>query len=135
MLFPRFHFDSLAHDNEAQSSTVHDVITIPNDRQGDATPSLIILTGTQYVKKFNRQHPDEVRIAMCIYRVHAKNIDLVVTTNVPMISDDGGAVGEQGWISAKADFDTMVKSLRIVNFGLFVWYRTYPLPFYSLFLN
>lgn len=98
---------------------MHDVVTVPNDREGDATPSLIILTGVQHIRKFNRQHPDEVRIAMCIYRVQEKNIDLVVTTNVPMISDDGGAVDEQGWIDAKADFDTMIKSLRIVDFGLF----------------
>ena len=109
----------MAHDNDAQSTTVHDVTTVPNDREGDATPSLTILTGTQHVRKFNRKHSDEVRIAMCIYRVQEKNIDLVVTTNVPMISDDGGAVGEQGWADAKVDFDAMIKSLKIVDFGLF----------------
>ncbi|KII88962.1 hypothetical protein PLICRDRAFT_109092 [Plicaturopsis crispa FD-325 SS-3] len=114
----KFHFDSLAHDNAAESSVVHEVLTVPNDR-GDDTPSPILLSGTQQVRKFNRTSADEVRILLGLYRVERKSIDLVITMNVPMISEDGGAVGEEGWSAAKGAFDALVRSLRIVDYGLF----------------
>ena len=110
---------SLAHDNSAQSSVVHDIMVVPNDR-GDDTPSPIILVGTQKVPKFHGTNADEVRILMALYRVESKGIDLVVTCNVPMVSADSGAVGEEGWKVAKEDFDLLVNSLKIVDFGLFV---------------
>lgn len=56
---------------------------------------------------------------MALYRVESKNVDVVVTFNVPIKSEDGGAVGEQGWDAAQADFDAFAKSLRIVNYDLF----------------
>jgi hypothetical protein len=102
----------------AQSSTVHTIDVIPNDR-GDNTPSPVILTGVQLVSKFNRTNPDQVRILMGLFRVQNNDIDLVVTYNVPVQSEDGGAVGEQGWDAANADFCSLVSSLKIVDFGLF----------------
>lgn len=115
----RFHFGSLAHDNSALSSIVHDITIIPNDLQGDSTPSRIVLVGTQSVPKFNQLQPDEVRIAMCLFRIEEKNIDIVVTANVPVESTSGDAVGEEGWVTAKAVFDTLIRSFKIVDFGLF----------------
>lgn len=79
----------------------------------------MVLVGTQHIPKFNRTTSDEVRILMGLFRVERKPIDLVVTSNVPMQSEDGGAVGEDGWNAARADFDNLVRSLRIVDFGLF----------------
>jgi len=114
----KFHFDSLAHDNSAVSSEVNNVIIIPNDR-GDDTPSPIVLTGMQLVPKFNRTNPDQVRILMGVYRVESKAVDLVVTSNIPMRSDDGGAVDEAGFVAAQADFNKLVSSLKIVDLGLF----------------
>ncbi|EPQ58446.1 Mog1p/PsbP-like protein [Gloeophyllum trabeum ATCC 11539] len=114
----RLHFASLAHDNDAESSTVHDVGIIPNDR-GDNTPSPVVLYGTQSVKKFNQTVPDEVRILLALYRVKDKNVDLLLTCNVPVRAVDQGAVGEEGFTAAKGDFDRAVQTLRIVDFGLF----------------
>ena len=93
-------------------------MTILNDR-GDATPSATVLTGTQYISKFNQSTLDEVRILLALYRVEAKNVDLVVTMNVPITSEDGGGVGENGWENATKVFDEVVRSLKIVDFNLF----------------
>jgi hypothetical protein len=114
----RFHFDSLAHDNNAVFGQIESVSVIANDR-GDKTPSAITLSGVQRVQKFNRTQPDEVKILMALYRVEEKAIDLVVTFNVPVIAEDGGAVGPDGLKASKEQFDTFVRSLRIVDFGLF----------------
>lgn len=97
---------------------VHDVKVIPNDR-GDDTPSAIVLSGTQNVPKFNRTTPDKVQILMALYRVEQKNIDLVVTFNIPTQSDDGGAVGTEGLDTATSHFNSFIQSLRIVDYGLF----------------
>ncbi|KAH9483758.1 Ran guanine nucleotide release factor [Psilocybe cubensis] len=114
----RFHFDSLAHDNSARSSEVQSVSVIPNDR-GDETPSVAVLKGVQYIPKFNHTTPDKVEILMGLYRVESKGIDLVVTFNVPLETVDGGAVDSGGLQKAEADFDTFVRSLRILDFDLF----------------
>ncbi|KAF8969805.1 hypothetical protein BDZ97DRAFT_160880 [Flammula alnicola] len=114
----RFHFDSLAHDNSARSATVESVVMIPNDR-GDGTPSAIVLKGVQMVPKFNHTTPDKVQIFMALFRVESKAADLVLTFNVPVESVDGGAVDSGGLENAEADFNTFVRSLRIVDFGLF----------------
>ncbi|KAJ7285625.1 hypothetical protein C8J57DRAFT_1050352 [Mycena rebaudengoi] len=115
----RFHFDSLAHDNDATSSQVDSVAIISNTR-GDNTPSAVTLAGVQYVPKFNLTTSDQVRVLMALFRVVHKGVDLVVTFNVPMKSQDDGAIDENGWIIAQAHFDAFIKSLRIVDFGLFV---------------
>ncbi|KAG6813607.1 hypothetical protein H0H92_009224 [Tricholoma furcatifolium] len=114
----KFHFDSLAHDNDAVSSTVQTVSVIPNDR-GDSTPSAIVLSGTQQVPKFNRQDPDELHVFMALYRVADKDIDLVVTFNVPTKTGDGGAVSPQDLTVAQEHFNTFATNLQIVDYGLF----------------
>jgi len=115
---PRFHFDSLAHDNSASSSEVFSVNIVPNDR-GDSTPSVILLSGVQSVRKFNRTAQDQVRILMGLYRIEAKGIDLVVTFNIPVTSQDGGAVDSSRLEVIQQQFDTFTRSLRIIDFGLF----------------
>ncbi|KAG5645007.1 hypothetical protein DXG03_007284 [Asterophora parasitica] len=119
ILVLRFHFASLAHDNSAQSATIESVAVIPNDR-GDATPSAIVLVGVQNVPKFNHSTPDEVLILLALYRLEQKNVDLVVTFNIPTASSDGGAVSREGAEVARSQFDALVRSLHIVDFGLFV---------------
>lgn len=78
-----------------------------------------MLYGSQRVQKFNRVDADDVRIFMALYRVENKAVDVVLTMNVPVRVDEGGAVEEQGLAAAKVDFDTAVRSLQIVDFGLF----------------
>ena len=114
----RFHFDSLAHDNSATSAKVESVSVIPNDR-GDDTPSVIVLKGEQSVQKFNHSTPDRVQILMALFRIESKAVDLVATCNIPLEAVDGGAVNNEELVKVQNDFDTMVRSLRIVDFGLF----------------
>ncbi|KAJ6546465.1 hypothetical protein DFH09DRAFT_1262897 [Mycena vulgaris] len=115
----RYHFGSLAHDNSAESTVVNTVGVVPNSR-GDNTPPAITLSGVQFVPKFNLTIPDQVRVLMALFRVADKRVDLVVTFNIPMKSQDDGAVDEQGWNEMQIHFDAFVRSLRIIDFGLFV---------------
>nr|GAT61231.1 predicted protein [Mycena chlorophos] len=114
----RFHFDSLAHDNSADSATVEAIVVLPNTR-GDKTPSAVTLSGVQTVAKFNKSDRDQVRVLMGLYRIQEKPVDLVVTFNVPVRAQDKGAVDEDGWKQAQTQFEAFVRSLRIVDFGLF----------------
>lgn len=114
----RFHFESIAHDNDAESHNVEGTTLIPNDR-GDETPSPTVLTGTQRVKKFNSRTPDDIRIYLALYRVESKNVDLVMSMNVPFRTLEGQAVSDKDLLDTKQVFDAAVRSLRIIDFGLF----------------
>lgn len=116
--FLRFHFDALAHDNEAVSSSVQDLHTILNDR-GDKTPSVTILRGQQGVQKFNSTSVDDVRIFMALYRVEEKGVDLVLTLNFPMSVGASNTRTEEQYMKAQSAFHSISTSLRIVNFKLF----------------
>jgi len=116
--YPRFHFDSLAHDNSAPSLEVESVAMIPSD-QREHTPPAIVLRGHQMVPKFTHTTPDKVQILMALFRIESKRIDLVLTFNVPLEAVDGRAVNSQDVERVKVDFDTFTRSLRIVDFGLF----------------
>ncbi|TFK26418.1 Mog1p/PsbP-like protein [Coprinopsis marcescibilis] len=116
----RFHFDSVAHDNCAQSPIVEDVILPPNDRQNDRTPSAIVLKGEQKVTKFNRTTPDSVKILMALYRVEDKATDIVVTFNIPVASTDGGAVDPTAYQVVESEFDQFTRSFKIKDFSLFI---------------
>ncbi len=91
---------------------------VPNDR-GDDTPSAIVLKGVQLVDKFNHTTSDRVQIFMALYRIEPKAIDLVLTFNVPLDSVDEGKADDTTVEIAEADFDAFVRSLHIVDFGLF----------------
>ena len=56
---------------------------------------------------------------MALYRIENKNTDVVVTFNVPVQSEDGGAVDEPGLARARQEFETFSRSLRIVDYSLF----------------
>jgi len=116
--YPRFHFDSLAHDNSARSLEVESVAMIPSD-QREHSPPAIVLKGHQMVPKFNHTTPDKVQILMALFRIESKHIDLIVTFNVPLEAVDGRAVNSQDMERVILDFDIFSRSLRIVDFGLF----------------
>ncbi|KAF8758374.1 Ran-interacting Mog1 protein [Rhizoctonia solani] len=116
----KFHFDSLSHDNDAVSSTV-EIVNTPAQQPVSTSPiKLSILQGTQLVPKFNRTHPDTVKILLAVYRVVDKSIDLVLTFNVPVQAEkESSAVDAEGakrWTDA---YEAAVSSLKIVDFGLF----------------
>ncbi|KAG2020693.1 hypothetical protein CC2G_006001 [Coprinopsis cinerea AmutBmut pab1-1] len=114
-----FHFKSLAHDNDAEKSTVQGTSLVANDR-GDATPSAILLEGEQIVRKFNRASADRVKIFMGLFRVKEKNTDIVVTFNVPIhTTDDSGEVAPSHVAKYTEDFNVFVRSFEIKDFGLF----------------
>jgi len=100
----------LAHDNSAEFQEVESICLIQKTSQ-DRTPIPIALEGLQQVRKFNHTTADDVRIYMALFRIEEKDIDLVVTFNVPL-APLGEGIG-------KADFRTFVETLRIVDYGLF----------------
>ena len=115
---PRFHFDSLAYDNSARSVEIERTFEILNDR-GDDTPHAIVLKGVQLVPKFNSTAADQVQIMMALFRVESKAIDVVVTFNIPVVLASEGTVGNGDVATSEMDFDTFVRSFRIIDFGLF----------------
>ncbi|CAE6414849.1 unnamed protein product [Rhizoctonia solani] len=116
----KFHFDSISHDNNAVSSTV-ETVNVPDQQPNSTSPiKLSVLQGTQLVPKFNRTHPDTVKILLAVYRVVEKDTDLVLTFNVPVQAEKlGSAVDAEGakrWLDI---YEAAVPSLKIVDFGLF----------------
>jgi hypothetical protein len=126
--FLRFHFDAVAHDNDAESSTVLSVGTFPTpgdhhaatNRPSIPTPIPTTLSGTQKAAKFNQTTLDEILILLSLWRVETKNVDLVLTFNIPLTAADGSGVDEVGQEQAKKQFEITVQSLEIIDFGLFV---------------
>lgn len=117
-LLSRFHFSSIAHDNDATSSTVHAVEILPSPESSGPSPT--ILTGRQTVAKYNCTTPDEVEILLALFRIAEKNVDLVLSFNVPTaIANGEGAIGEAGQERVRVVFDEAVRSLKIVDLGLF----------------
>lgn len=108
----------MAHDNSATSSSVKGVTKILDNR-GDETPSPIVLKGTQLVPKFNSTAPDTVHILLAVFRVKTKNVDLVLSMNIPLETSEGGT-DDTRYKRAERDFETAVETLHIIDFGLFV---------------
>ncbi|KZT52454.1 Mog1p/PsbP-like protein [Calocera cornea HHB12733] len=119
-----FHFESLAHDNEAESKRIDEVVP-PQDLSPPPCPPNqpvpTLLNGIQFVRKFNRPEPDEVRIALALFRIPAKNADVVITMNFPTWLEAIGPVPdvERKWEYWRIVFTTAVLSFQIVDFGLF----------------
>jgi hypothetical protein len=107
-LLGRFYFDSMARDcGVTGTCTVHDINIPPNSRSNDATASPIVLNGVIHV---NGYVPISHVGSLLLFRIEDKNIDLIVSIfglNDPVSEDD------------KADFNTLVTSLRIMDFGVF----------------
>lgn len=110
----------MADDNSATSSSIEKVATIPIPKaKGDNTPSPIVLHGNQLVRKFNSVVPDVVHVLLAVFRIKSKNVDLVLSVNVPLGGvEDEADVAE--YHRAQHDFDAAAKSLRILDFDLFV---------------
>jgi hypothetical protein len=85
----------------------------------DNTPQPTLLHGTQLVSKFNSTETDEVHILLALYRVESKEVDFVMSMNIPTKSSDGGAVNSAGLAEAEKMFETAAHSLKIIDNGLF----------------
>ncbi|KAG8992230.1 hypothetical protein FRB94_014652 [Tulasnella sp. JGI-2019a] len=122
----KFHFDSLAHDNDASSSTTEE--TYPPSgviaASPPAQPACTALVGTQLVAKFNKppEQADHVKIFLAVWRVEGKNIDVVMSINVPVITGADGnqkGVGQEGVDWARTAWERARATLTIEDFGLF----------------
>lgn len=103
----RFHFDSLAHDNDARAAEVAWVEAV--DGGSDAATRPALLGGTQRVCKFGKDElEDTVFIWVAVWRVPSKRIDVVLSVNSPHTPG-----------TAEALFRGAAASLRIVDYGLF----------------
>lgn len=131
----RFHFDSLANDNSAQSSNVLSTsppsypnnITTPsteekpsNDSTSRRTPQPILLQGIQSVSKFNRpdSEADQVHIWMALWTLDGigndgLGTDLVLTVNLPNASQPE-AIDQTTKL-----FQLAAHSLQIIDWNLF----------------
>ena len=117
--FFRYHFEAIAHDNDAVSFSIDDVNEIPIDHNAEI-PFIMILHGRQGVRKFNRTSVDDVRISLALYRLEQKGVDLVLSLNFPMTTDRDTVVPtEEQYDKAKETFRSIATSLHIVDFGLF----------------
>jgi hypothetical protein len=117
--FFRYHFDAIAHDNDALSSSVDKVNEIPYNR-GVGIPSVIILRGRQSVKKFNKTSADDLRIFVALYRLKEKGVDLVLSLNFPTNTGEGVTRTEEQYNTAEETFLSIAASLHVVDFTLFV---------------
>ncbi|KAH9967891.1 Mog1p/PsbP-like protein [Russula dissimulans] len=120
----RFHFEAIAHDNDAFSSSVDDVNEIPNDHvdQINEIPSIAVLSGRQDVTKFNKTSVDDVRIFLALYRLKergVRGVDLVLSLNFPMKASDDIIRTEEQYHAAKDTFLSIARTLHIIDFGLF----------------
>jgi hypothetical protein len=91
--------------------------TAPTD--GLTTPMPIVLSGVQHVTKFNRTAFDEVLLFVALFRIKQKNVDLVLTFNVPVVAQEDIALDQAGQTTAREQFETAARTLKIVDFGLF----------------
>jgi hypothetical protein len=117
--FFRYHFEAIADDNDAVSFSVDEVNEISNTR-GDGIPSIIVLSGRQGVRKFNRTSVDDVRIFLALYRLmlEEKGVDLVLSLNFPMNTSEG-VVRTEEFSAAKETFRSIATSFHIIDLCLF----------------
>ncbi len=142
----RFHFNSLAHDNGAVSSTVESAQALASSAPEAAaasrtpTPTPWICSGTQLVPKFGKEGETarhRVRILVALWRLRpTKDVDLVLSCNIPLTAE-GQAPPESARANAAQEqqqpqvdlareeaemtevFKRAAQSLRIEDWGLF----------------
>jgi len=131
----RFHFNSIAHDNSALSSTIltptpqPSPLTSSQITESPTTPQPIILKGIQKIHKFSYDPtgqprpghegdiPDDVFIGVALWRCHwgRKKADLVMSVNVNLSAE--GGEGERGVVEGW--WEDAVGSLELKDWELF----------------
>ncbi|CAO1621507.1 unnamed protein product [Parajaminaea phylloscopi] len=120
----RFHFSSLAHDNDASAATVT-AVELPDAEKGtgqEGTPRPVLLTGTQRVRKFNKPDSplDTVLIHLALWRLQpTKNVDLIMSWNEPLPEAADEAAPAIGDVAIAQAFREGARSLHIQDWGLF----------------
>ncbi|WFD08447.1 hypothetical protein MVES1_003823 [Malassezia vespertilionis] len=107
----RYHFDSIANDNDATDVHVTWVDVAAGDAPAGKTPQPALLQGTQRVKKFGKPADNDlVHIWVAVWRLPSKKVDLALSLNEPSDADTD-AIAQR--------FRASAGSLRIVNWDLF----------------
>ncbi|KAG8925070.1 hypothetical protein FRC00_004379 [Tulasnella sp. 408] len=123
----KFHFNALADDNSATKTEI-ELTEVPTTESAGpsppAQPPCWSLIGTQHVPKFNKstQQADIVKIFLLLWRVDAKQSDVVLTINVPVVTgSDGnaGGVGEKGAELVRYVWEKARASFKVEDFELF----------------
>lgn len=109
----------MAHDNDAVEHKIIETSRLSGESSGNHTPLPIVLSGTQLVRKFNHAQPDELRILLAVYRLQDKDVDLVMSINIPLKTSNGAIVSDGQFAAAQEIFSVAARSLRIVDHGLF----------------
>ncbi|SGY40929.1 BQ5605_C003g02444 [Microbotryum silenes-dioicae] len=120
----RYHFASLAHDNEALSYSIDSTSQPTTTSPHPLLQGPITLLGTQSISKFNKpaSQADQVTVFLALWRIPEKKTDLVLTVNWPnVVFDEEGKASDQseGVGRAKKAFEEAVKDLKVVDWGLF----------------
>lgn len=120
----KFHFDALADDNDAKKREIEVTEgpqTHPAGPSPPAQPSCWALIGTQHVPKFNKsaEQADIVKIFVLLWRVDAKQMDVVLTINVPISTAEAGGVGEEGVGRVRQIWEKARSSFEVKDFELF----------------
>lgn len=124
-----FHFESLAHDNQASSFTVEQIFAVPGTTPStnlppddNETPSPLLLVGEQRVKKFGKVEAkeDRVRVWLALWRVSPKkNADLVLSINEPLDEDEIASAELSSNQNTQELFMNAASSLKINDWSLF----------------
>ncbi|KIO32556.1 hypothetical protein M407DRAFT_241426 [Tulasnella calospora MUT 4182] len=123
----KFHFNALADDNGATKTDIELTEGPKTEQTGPsppAQPPCWTLVGTQQVPKFNKstEQADIVKIFLLLWRVDAKQSDVVLTINVPIVTgSDGnaGGVGEKGAELVRYVWEKARASFKVEDFELF----------------
>lgn len=107
----RYHYDSIANDNDATDVHVDWVDAPTGQAPENTTPRPSLLHGTQKVKKFGKAtEEDTVHIWVAVWRLPNKKVDLVLSRNDSAPKD----------VDAESSaFRATAGSLRIVDWNLF----------------
>jgi len=118
---PRFHFDSIANDNDARSKSIEQIIPplTPSTREH---PVPILLKGTQRTQKFNHPTEDDVLIYVALFRLDKYNVDIIFSCNIPVRTGNPATktAGDQEVEVITAAFEHTVNAFKIVDYSLFV---------------
>ena len=95
-----FHFNELTDANDAmKAELISTDVKTSSKFLSDTTTDIITIVGLQAVSKFNiRDKVDFILVLMAVIRLERFECDIIVSMNVPVITDVPTAELEQKWL-------------------------------------
>ncbi|GES73646.1 ran guanine nucleotide release factor [Rhizophagus clarus] len=125
----RYHFDSIATDNDAEDFSTIQQITQLTSQEVPNLPSdtlMYFCTGQQSVAKFNEKDPNArnlVNIYLALLRLPNYDTDIVITYNIPILigaASSSRQTAQEGNIQVGfEEFKRMLATFKINNYDLF----------------